>query len=159
MPEVGEPDSFSEDEPSHKEYSSNTENVSSESEMFHGGMGSNKSWASFVDLFTLSGSIAEWNTSNVNVRVGISSNKIEEACAAAASIIADCSEFRTASLRVTNEKFDQKSRKFKESIEERSTNDATPMFAKESLIRIITSSFLGSHPVPISSSSGNTEVD
>ena len=116
VPEVREPDSFSQDKPSHEEDSSNTQNVSSKSVVFHGRVRSNKCWASFVNLFALSGSITERNTRHVNVRVSISSHEIEEATAAAASVVACCSNLRAACLRVTDQKFDQKSRDFEKGI-------------------------------------------
>lgn len=159
VPEVREPDSFSDDEPGHKKDSSNTEDVSSKSVVLHGRVGSNECWASFVDFFALSCSIAERNAGHVDVRISVSPDEIEEASAAAASIIACCSELRAACLRVADEEFDQKSRNFEESVQEGSTNNTAPVLAEESLVRIVASSFLGSHPVPVRSSSRNAEVD
>lgn len=106
MPEVGEPDSLSQDEPGHQEYSRNAKNVSGKSVVFQRGVGTNEGWASFIDFFRLSCGIAERNASHVNVRVGISPDQIEEASAATASVNAGGSELGAACLRVADQKFD-----------------------------------------------------
>ena len=55
VPEVGVPNSLSNDEPGHQENSGNTENVSSEFIVSHWGVGSNESRASFTVFLALSG--------------------------------------------------------------------------------------------------------
>ena len=106
VPEVGEPDSLSQDEPGHQEHGSHAEHMGGKSVMFHGGLGSNESWASLVDLLALSGGIAERNAGHVDVGVSIGPDKIEEASAAAAGVVAGGSKLRAAGLRVADQQFD-----------------------------------------------------
>ena len=67
MPEVAVPDSLSEDEPGHKEDCGNAEDVGGESEVFHRGVRSDESWASFIDLLALSSRVAEGDSGHVDV--------------------------------------------------------------------------------------------
>ena len=159
VPEIGVPNSLSEDEPSHQENSGHTENMSCEFVVSHWGVWSNEGWASFAILLAFTSRIAERNSRHVDIAIGIGSDQIEEACEDSTGVVAAGAKLATASLRMADEKFDEMSWKIEEGIKERSTNNATPVFADKSLVWSVASSFIGSGVVPVGSSSWDAEGD
>ena len=80
--------SFSQNEPSHEENSSNAEYMGSKSVVLHGWMGANETGACFTNLLALSSWVTEGNSWHVDVRVGILPDEIKAASDTAARIIA-----------------------------------------------------------------------
>lgn len=104
---------------------------------------------SVAESGALSGSVTERNSGQVNVRVGVSSDKFEETSEDVASVVAHGAEFGAASVGVADEEFDQKCRDLKESVEERSSNNTAPVFAYESLVGLVARGVPS--PVPVNS--------
>lgn len=71
MPKSWEVDSLPQDEPGHQEYSSHTENVSSESIVFERRVRANKGWAGFTDFLALSSRVTEWDSRHIDIGIGI----------------------------------------------------------------------------------------
>lgn len=134
----------------------NWSNVSSQSIMLHCWVVSDKlSWL-IAQFSALPCSITERNACQINVRVSVSSDQFKETCENVASVVAQSAQLWTACVWMANNQFNEQSWNFEESIEEWSTNNAAPVFADESLIRLV--AWRVSGPVPINSVSGNTEI-
>lgn len=118
VPEVGEPDTLSQDEPGHEEDCSHAKDMGNKSVVLHGRVRANEGGASFADLFALSGRVTEGNSGHVYVRVSIGSDKVEEACEAAAGIEAGSSDLGAAGLGMADKELHDEGGDFEESVEE-----------------------------------------
>lgn len=104
-------------------------NVSSKSVVLHSWMISNKLIWSVTKSSTLTSGIAEWNASQIYVWVSIGSYKFKETGENITSVVTQGSEFRAAGIWMADKELNQQSWNFKESIQEWSSNNATPVFA------------------------------
>jgi len=60
---------------------------------------------------------------------------------------------------MADQQLGNKSRNLEECIQERASNDTSPIFAQKSLERSETRGFIGPIPIPINSGASNTEID
>lgn len=104
-------------------------NMGGKSVVLHGWMISNKLIWSVAKSSALTSGIAEWNASQIYVWVSIGSYKFEETGENITGVVTHGSEFGAAGIWMADQKLNQQIWNFKESIQEWSSDNATPVFA------------------------------
>jgi len=143
--------------------------VGNEAITSNGVLTTNKGVIVIANFSTLSGCIAEGQTSDRRVGIGVSSHKIKEECNAWATASTWISKLCAASARMTDEQFNNEGRNFKESVNKWSSHYSSPIFMDEStqwrvpMMRICCIFSLSLRwlriPVPINWISSNTVND
>lgn len=157
MPQIVVDHSHSEDQYSDDEGKGNQQAMSHKSVVLDCGVSSNEFAGMGAELFAFSGRVAEWDTSQVNVTIGISPDQVEEWSEAAASIVTESSALWAASVRVADQQLSNQSWDLEECIQEWSSNDAAPVPCDESPVRRVARSLTS--PVPVNSIAWDAEVE
>ncbi len=104
--------------------------------MFHWVVSSDKDVTVNTEIVASTSGIAEREAGEVDVTVRVSSDKIEE-ITPTASLITGGTDSGAASSFVAGEELDKKGWYLEEGIEERTSNNATPVSSEESYKRVV----------------------
>ena len=126
--------------------------------MLYGIVVSHELVVSVANLGALPGGIAVGNAWEVDVGVDVSSDEVEDIVEAEKIALANFSSPVAGSALVAGEKLNDQSGNFEESIEERASNDTSPIFSDQSSHGSVPVGWIFA-PVPVDSQSRHAEVD